>query len=220
MRMRALTLLALALIVLTCVATSSARADHTPATATRWWAHPFGPPAHNEVVRPTATATRRPSRAATATRPPVPTSTATRPPVPTSTATRPPVPTSTATRPPVPTSTATRPPVPTSTATRPPVPTSTALQCLPMHAARPIALCETGSGSGWWLHFVTRTGVLTGPYVPRARPAGETQAFQNPAGGVVRVTWLAGAVSISASYRNGEPYRFFVADGRVYWLER
>ena len=28
------------------------------------------------------------------------------------------------------------------------------LPCLPKHAARPVALCETRSGSGWWLYFI------------------------------------------------------------------
>ena len=112
--------------------------------------------------------------------------------------------------------TATRAPEPTSTR----VPAPKRIECLPKHAARPIALCETGSGSGWWLNFVINTGVVTGPHVARIGTAGDAELFYSPSGQRVRVTWIGGAVVVSTTYRDGKPYRFYIEGGEVVWLQR
>ena len=100
------------------------------------------------------------------------------------------------------------------------------LPCLPKHAARPVALCETGSGSGWWLHFVAADGqVVTGPHVRfvsgLAELASETvpvylvQEISPTTGMPVTVVWLPAvqAVQVRTWYADGKPYVFLVFEG-------
>jgi len=78
--------------------------------------------------------------------------------------------------------------------------------CIPPHAARPVALCETGSGSGWWLHYAGWGLVITGPYVPYAGD-GERVYVHPITGQLVTITWPApGIVRIATAYADGKPY--------------
>lgn len=78
--------------------------------------------------------------------------------------------------------------------------------CIPRHAGRPFALCETGSGSGWWLHFAGWGQVLTGPYIPY-NGSGEREYIHPITGQLVTVTWPAPSiVRIATAYADGKPY--------------
>lgn len=78
--------------------------------------------------------------------------------------------------------------------------------CIPRHAGRPFALCETGSGSGWWLHFAGWSQVLSGPYIPY-NGVGEREYVHPITGQLVTVTWPApGIVRIATAYANGKSY--------------
>ena len=78
--------------------------------------------------------------------------------------------------------------------------------CIPAHAGRPVALCETGSGSGWWLHFAGWGLVLTGPYIPY-NGSGEREYIHPIIDQLVTVTWPApGTVRIATAYADGKPY--------------
>lgn len=91
------------------------------------------------------------------------------------------------------------------------------LPCLPKHAARPVALCETGSGSGYWLFFVTDRGIISGPYIPLAFEGKRFYRFPTD-GRLLTVSWTAAGIAIETSYADGKPYRFTVEPGgRVSW---
>lgn len=99
------------------------------------------------------------------------------------------------------------------------------LQCLPKHSARPVALCDSRSGSGWWLYFLAAGRLRTGPHVPYpADLEGETMpvylvGIDHPFNGSrVEAVYLPGkrVIRVSAAYANGKPYVFAVdVDNRV-----
>ena len=105
--------------------------------------------------------------------------------------------------------------------------------CIPIHASRPVALCETGSGSGWWLYWIGGDGLIeSGPYLPNARTifqegkAGERLTLLytvNPlTSRQVLIEWLPQEqrIVLRTSYANGKPYEFTVAeDGAVQYVE-
>lgn len=106
--------------------------------------------------------------------------------------------------------------VATSTAKRTKAPT---LECIPKHAARPVALCATGSGSGWWLYFIGPRGrVMSGPHVPYPSPAlaGRQVVLRHYISGEpIWLNWGAGRLQVRTAYA-GKPYHFSVgADGAV-----
>ena len=198
------------------------------------------------TATPPATATRRPPTAVpTAPFSPTPTAIAatstpkptfTRVHTPTSTATV--TPTSTATV--TPTSTATV--TPTSTPTLAPVsvsvppaatvkPVSTQIpgtriaarpdpgrNCIPHHAAAPVRLCPTHSGSGWWI-YDARTGQILHDndgrlaHVPfnERLPAGQVQVLFKSSR--LLAVWLGNQVVISTTYANGKAYVFSIFTG-------
>ena len=98
-----------------------------------------------------------------------------------------------------------------------------------MHAARPVALCETGSGSGWWLYFVGADGrVETGPHVRFVSGLAEVVAETVPVylaqevspttGRTVTIVWLPAeqVVLVRTEYADGKAYLFHVDhDGQV-----
>ena len=97
------------------------------------------------------------------------------------------------------------------------------LPCLPKHAARPVALCETRSGSGWWLYFIGPGGrVVSGPHVPypSAALAGRTGFVRHLlTGRLVALTWQDGYLLVRTAYADGKPYVFHVLHGgRVLYL--
>ena len=48
--------------------------------------------------------------------------------------------------------------------------------CIPAHAAAPVRLCPTGSGSGWWVYYFGRGRSMSGPHLayPRTLVAQKT----------------------------------------------
>jgi len=103
------------------------------------------------------------------------------------------------------------------------------IRCIPKHAGRPIALCTTGSGSGWWIRWIGRDGyVVYGPYVPNAGTlAGQpdrvlVDAVSPTTDRRVIISWHARQrrLEISTRYADGKPYRFLIyPDGRIEFLE-
>ena len=98
------------------------------------------------------------------------------------------------------------------------------LRCLPKHAARPVALCDTGSGSGWWLYFVGPGGrVVSGPHVPYPSPAlmGRTVFVRHLiTGHLVALVWRGQALEVRTWYAHGKMYVFRVdRAGRVAFEE-
>ncbi len=99
------------------------------------------------------------------------------------------------------------------------VPARKRLDCIPKHAARPIALCATGSGSGWWLYFIGPGGrVMSGPHVPYPSPAlaGRQVVLRHYISGEpIWLVWSSGRLQVRTVYA-GKPYHFSVgADGVV-----
>ena len=97
--------------------------------------------------------------------------------------------------------------------------TNTRLGCIPRHAARPLALCNTGSESGWWLYFVGPGGrVITGPHVPYPSPAlaGRHLVLRHYISGEpIWLTWQADRLQVRTGYA-GKAYVFSVTrDGWV-----
>ena len=93
------------------------------------------------------------------------------------------------------------------------------IRCIPKHAGRPIALCETGSGSGWWLRYIGPDGHIEyGPYVPNARtlrgqPDRVIVDDDNPITGTsVKIKWVARLkhIEVATRYANGKPYVFLI----------
>lgn len=180
------------------------------------------------TATPTVTDTVTPLPSATATETPTWTITPTAP-APPDTATPTMTPTATSTRPATPTAINRPPPIETVTA-RPPGPPSQRpqqgrtyrqpeLRCLPKHAGRPVALCDTRSGSGWWLHFVGPGGrIVTGPHVPypSIELAGRGAVLRHSVTGApVVLVWSANRLQVRTLYA-GKAYIFSVTrDGRV-----
>lgn len=95
-----------------------------------------------------------------------------------------------------------------------------ALPCLPNHAARPVALCPTGSGSGWWLIYLARGNKpVAGPHIPfphswidRTRLEVLHELTLQP----VSITWREDHIKVRTYYEDGKPYYFDAwEDGRV-----
>lgn len=96
---------------------------------------------------------------------------------------------------------------------------NTRLGCIPRHAARPIALCDSGSDSGWWLYFVGPGGrIKTGPHVPYPSPAlaGRHLVLRHYISGEpIWLVWHADRLQVRTGYA-GKAYVFSVTrDGRV-----
>ena len=96
---------------------------------------------------------------------------------------------------------------------------ATNLRCLPKHAGRPVALCRSGSGSGWWLLFIGAGRVETGPHVPfpSAVLVGRTVFVRHSiTGRLVALSWRGGYLQVRTAYGDGKRYVFRVRqDGRV-----
>ncbi len=96
-------------------------------------------------------------------------------------------------------------------------------QCLPRHAARPMALCRSASGSGWWLYFIGPGGrIETGPHVPFPSPAmaGRRAVLRHfVTGAPIEIVWGAERVRLHTVYGDGKLYAFEAAeDGDVAFL--
>ena len=122
---------------------------------------------------------------------------------------------------------------PMATSTPIPTPTRTTLQpiaatrarkptilpCLPEHAARPVALCDTRSGSGWWLYFIGDGRIEAGPHVPypSAAMAGRRVVLKHYISGEpLELAWGSKHLQVRTAYSNGKVYAFRVdAQGRV-----
>lgn len=96
--------------------------------------------------------------------------------------------------------------------------------CLLQHAGAPVNLCETGSGSGWWLYFFGPGGqVRTGPYVPRYGGPVDKIFFSTTSpttGKPVLVQWIAKYQAVRVityydhhPYAGHKPYIFDVLPG-------
>ena len=87
-------------------------------------------------------------------------------------------------------------------------------QCLPPHAARPVALCRSASGSGWWLYFIGPGGrIETGPHVPYPSPAmaGRRAVLKHYiTGAPIVLVWKAESLQVLTMYGDGKAYHFFV----------
>ncbi len=85
--------------------------------------------------------------------------------------------------------------------------------CVPRHAGRPVALCATGSGSGWWLYYIGPGGrVVTGPHVPfpSAETAGRQVVLRHYISGEpIWLTWHADRLQVRTGYA-GKAYVFSV----------
>ncbi|MDE0078566.1 MAG: hypothetical protein OXO50_13675 [Caldilineaceae bacterium] len=93
------------------------------------------------------------------------------------------------------------------------------LPCLPKHAGRPVALCESGSGSGWWLYYIGAGGrIESGPHVPypSAELAGKRAVLRHYISGApIELRWSAESVQVRTAY-GGKAYHFAIdADGGV-----
>ncbi|MDE2761436.1 MAG: hypothetical protein OXK74_01455, partial [Gemmatimonadota bacterium] len=105
--------------------------------------------------------------------------------------------------------------------------------CIPLHAARPVALCETGSGSGWWIYWIGEDGLIeSGPYLPNAQAIAQdgksggwlTLVYTvNPlTSRQVLIEWLPQErrIVLRTAYANGKPYELTIAeDGTVQYVQ-
>ena len=90
--------------------------------------------------------------------------------------------------------------------------------CIPHHAAAPIRLCQTGSGSGWWI-YDARTGQILHDNAGRLAhvpfnerlPAGQVQVLFKSSR--LLAVWLGNQVVISTTYANGKAYVFSIFTG-------
>ena len=223
-----------------------------PATAT-----PQNTPTRRPTATPQATPTRRPTATPQPTATPEPTATplptampeptatsqptATPEPAATSQPTATPEPTAT----PLPTATpqatatslptATPEPAPTVTRANTPAPSAASgarpPDCLPLHAASPVKLCETGSGSSWWLLFFGNGRSATGPHVafPETYAAQQTETgvvlqTENPLTNAPLLVWFNApnrVVVVLTFYGDDKVYAFAVNEQRrvlhLYW---
>ncbi len=87
-------------------------------------------------------------------------------------------------------------------------------QCLPRHAARPMALCRSASGSGWWLYFIGPGGrIETGPHVPfpSLAMAGRRAMLRHTVTGApILLVWRAEGLQVQTVYEDGKAYHFLV----------
>lgn len=101
--------------------------------------------------------------------------------------------------------------------------------CIPQHAARPVALCPSGSGSGWWLYFIGNMGrSAAGPYVPYAAemmdesvPVDLVNQVHPFSGHSLTVVWvpIEQNIEVRTAYSDGKPYVFNVSEGGVVSFE-
>ena len=90
--------------------------------------------------------------------------------------------------------------------------------CIPHHAAAPVRLCPTHSGSGWWI-YDTRTGQILHDNAGRLAhvpfnerlPAGQVQVLFKSSR--LLAVWLGNQVVISTTYANGKAYVFSIFTG-------
>ena len=90
--------------------------------------------------------------------------------------------------------------------------------CIPHHAAAPVRLCPTHSGSGWWI-YDARTGQILHDnegrlaHVPfnERLPAGQVQVLFKSSR--LLAVWLGNQVVISTTYANGKAYVFSIFTG-------
>ena len=90
--------------------------------------------------------------------------------------------------------------------------------CIPHHAAAPVRLCPTHSGSGWWI-YDARTGQILHDnegrlaHVPfnERLPAGQVQVLFKSSR--LLAVWLGSQVVISTTYANGKAYVFSIFTG-------
>ena len=90
--------------------------------------------------------------------------------------------------------------------------------CIPHHAAAPIRLCQTGSGSGWWI-YDTQTGQILHDnegrlaHVPfnESLPTGQVQVLFKSSR--LLAVWLGSQVVISTTYADGKAYVFSIFSG-------
>ena len=90
---------------------------------------------------------------------------------------------------------------------------SSGRDCLPTHRARPLALCPTGSDSGWWIIWFDGDRRQTGPHVPYPAPwlNGRAQSARNPfTGAGVTFYWHRSHLEIDTVDRHGKPYRVHI----------
>ena len=103
--------------------------------------------------------------------------------------------------------------------------------CIPTHAGAPVRLCETGSGSGWWLVWFGQGRSATGPHVffPEVLAAagaetGVVLQAENPLTGMPLLVWWNAprrVVVVLTLYGDEKVYVFAVDEGRrvlhLYW---
>lgn len=96
--------------------------------------------------------------------------------------------------------------------------------CIPTHAAAPVRLCPTHSGSGWWIYDSATGQILQDAdgwkaYVPHVErlPAGSTRVLF--ASKRLVAVWLGNQVAVSTRYADGKAYVFSVFEGGrvVHW---
>ena len=97
-------------------------------------------------------------------------------------------------------------------------------RCIPTHAAAPVRLCPTHSGSGWWIYDSATGQILQDAdsrlaYVPHVErlPAGSTRVLF--ASDALVAVWLGNQVAVSTRYADGKAYVFSVLEGGriVHW---
>ena len=96
--------------------------------------------------------------------------------------------------------------------------------CIPTHAAAPVRLCPTHSGSGWWIYDSETGQILQDPdgrlaHVPFVErlPAGQVQVLF--ASERLVAVWMGKHVVISTRYAYGKAYVFSLIEGGkvVHW---
>ena len=123
-------------------------------------------------------------------------------------------------------------PAPTTTSSTPPAAIDTAYSapasgCIPVFAGAPVRMCESGSGSGWWLQFYGWGRSATGPhvafpevYAERGTETGVVLQAQNPLTGAPLLVWYNAQnriVVVLSLYADDKVYVFAVNEGRRVW---
>ena len=90
--------------------------------------------------------------------------------------------------------------------------------CIPHHAAAPVRLCPTHSGSGWWIYDAHTGQILHDnagrlAHVPfnERLPAGQVQVLFKSSR--LLAVWLGNQVVISTTYADGKAYVFSIFTG-------
>lgn len=90
------------------------------------------------------------------------------------------------------------------------------LPCQPEHAARPIALCHTKSGSGWWLHHIGPEGQIhTGEehirYPTPAHTGRQVMIRHHYTNAPILLTWHDAHLHVHTEYADGKTYSFDIS---------